>query len=202
MVGTQHHPVDAAFAIGLLGQVVGGANTRLAVGRPTRCQLLDGLDTAWLVREHVGEGPEIRWLDLGSGGGFPGVVVAAVGEWSMMLLEPRQKRASFLEIALRSVGKGSIVVRKARFDRSTWDKDPASEYIGAVEAGNRVTSARAVWGPETWLEVGSHVVGEGGHVVFHLSAAESPEKFGVDASVQSERGTVAVARVGGADGSR
>ncbi len=165
-------------------------------------QLLDGLDTAWVVRENVGDSAEIRWLDLGSGGGFPGLVVAAVGQWTLMLLEPRQKRASFLELALRSIGRGSIGVQRARFERSTWGQEAASGHVSAVEPHLRVTSARAVWTPETWLEVGSHVVGVGGHVVFHLSATESPENFGVDASVKSERGTVAIATVAANDETR
>ena len=155
-------------------------------------QVLDGLDTAWLVRTKVGEGPELRWVDFGSGGGFPSLVVAAVGAWSMMLLEPRQKRSGFLELALRSIGRGSIGVRTARLERATWDTEPANGFLADVDADRRIVSARAVWAPEAWLENASHVVGTGGHVVLHLSGAESPEKYGARASVASQRGTVAL----------
>lgn len=169
-------------------------------GARTREELLpqvrDGLDTAWIVRSHVGDSGQMRWLDFGSGGGFPALVVAAVGSWSMMLMEPRQKRASFLELALGSIGRSSISVRKARFDRSTWDKEAANGFIEAVGPEKRVVSARAVWDPETWLSNGSHVVGTGGHVVLHLSASEPPEKFGAEAVASGERGSVAVVRAG------
>ena len=165
-------------------------------GARTRAELLphvlDGLDTAWLVRTHVGEGGEFRWVDFGSGGGFPSLVVAAVSPTPMLLLEPRQKRSSFLQLALRSIGRSSIDVHAARFERSTWSQSPASGFLGAVEPVRRIVSARAVWNPEEWRENGSHVAQAGGHVVLHLSAAESPEKFSVDAAVASERGTVAL----------
>ena len=154
--------------------------------------VLDGLDTAWIVRTEVGEGQDLRWVDFGSGGGFPSLVVAAVGDWPMMLVEPRQKRVGFLELALRSIGKISIGVQTARFDRSTWDQQSASGFLGGVAPGLRVVSARAVWSPEAWLDIGFHVVDSGGHVVLHLSRAESPEKFGARASVISERGSVAL----------
>jgi 16S rRNA (guanine527-N7)-methyltransferase len=44
-------------------------------------------------------------LDLGSGGGFPGIVVAAARpELEMTLLEPREKKWSFLATAARKAG--------------------------------------------------------------------------------------------------
>ena len=165
-------------------------------GARTRAELLphviDGLDTAWLVRKEAGSGEGYRWLDLGSGGGFPGLVIAAVGEWPLMLMEPRQKRASFLELALRSIGQGSISVRCARFDRSTWSQDAANGYIRAVEAEMRICSARAVWEPPAWRRTAFHVAGSGAHVVFHLGEAISSENLGIRASVESTRGSVAV----------
>ncbi len=166
-------------------------------GARTREQLLahviDGLDTAWLVRTEVGSGEGYRWLDLGSGGGFPGLVIAAVGEWPLMLVEPRQKRASFLELALKAIGQGSVGVRVARFDGPTWSQEPANGFIRSVEAGMRICSARAVWEPREWCETAFHVAGSGCHVVFHLGEAISGEKFGIRASVRSSRGSVGLA---------
>jgi 16S rRNA (guanine527-N7)-methyltransferase len=158
-------------------------------------QILDGLDTAWLVREVVGDAEDMRWLDFGSGGGFPGLVVAAVGQWPMMFVEPRQKRVAFLELALRSIGRESIGVRKARFGRTTWGKDPANGFFGAVGAERRVVSARAVWSPEEWLGVAAHVGGGRSHVVMHLNGLETAEKFAPQRVVESQRGVVALVRV-------
>lgn len=166
-------------------------------GARTREELLphvvDGLDTAWLVRTEVGSGEDYRWLDLGSGGGFPGLVIAAVGEWPLMLVEPRQKRASFLELALRAIGQGSVGVEIARFERATWRQEPASEYIRATKVDMRICSARAVWEPKEWLETAFHVAGSGCHVVFHLGEAISTENLGIRASIRSSRGSVGLA---------
>ncbi|RZM33276.1 MAG: 16S rRNA (guanine(527)-N(7))-methyltransferase RsmG, partial [Sphingomonas sp.] len=39
-----------------------------------------------------------RWLDIGTGGGFPGMVVALVREGPVDLVEPRRRRADFLQL--------------------------------------------------------------------------------------------------------
>ena len=49
--------------------------------------------------------PEARsWLDLGSGPGLPGIVLALIGEMEMTLVESRAKRIGFLERAVRKLG--------------------------------------------------------------------------------------------------
>lgn len=54
-----------------------------------------------------------RWVDLGSGGGFPGIVTAIrlveIGEGWVHLVESNNKKAGFLRIALQETGaRGSI----------------------------------------------------------------------------------------------
>lgn len=55
----------------------------------------------------------INWIDLGSGGGFPGVITAILlkdcgGGW-VHLVESNQKKAAFLRIALQETGaRGSV----------------------------------------------------------------------------------------------
>jgi len=48
-----------------------------------------------------------RWLDLGTGAGFPGLVVAAFRPWPMTLVEPRKLRADFLQRAIDAMGLGN-----------------------------------------------------------------------------------------------
>ncbi|MDK3071777.1 16S rRNA (guanine(527)-N(7))-methyltransferase RsmG [Sedimentitalea sp. JM2-8] len=53
--------------------------------------------------------PAAHWLDLGSGGGFPGVVVAilaadAAPEMDVTLVESDQRKAAFLRTAIRETG--------------------------------------------------------------------------------------------------
>ncbi|WP_375395427.1 16S rRNA (guanine(527)-N(7))-methyltransferase RsmG [uncultured Sphingomonas sp.] len=40
--------------------------------------------------------PRGRWLDIGTGGGFPGLAVAIATDLPMTLIEPRKRRAQFL----------------------------------------------------------------------------------------------------------
>lgn len=169
-------------------------------GARTRAELLphvlDGLDTAWIVRESVPDTTALRWVDFGSGGGFPGLVVGAVLDCELRLLEPRQKRASFLELACGAIERGSIGVQRDRFDAVTWDQKPLNGFIRAAEGATVVLSARAVWAPSEWLEVARHVANDGTHVVMHLSAENSAEKFGCERAVKSERGIVGLVALG------
>jgi len=38
-----------------------------------------------------------HWVDIGTGAGFPGIVIAALTDRDVTLIEPRRKRADFLE---------------------------------------------------------------------------------------------------------
>lgn len=44
------------------------------------------------------------WLDLGSGPGFPGLILALTGPYSMTLVESRKRRAEFLHHAAARLG--------------------------------------------------------------------------------------------------
>jgi 16S rRNA (guanine527-N7)-methyltransferase len=68
------------------------------------------LDTVWTrhvvdsaqLLDHAG--PWATWLDLGSGAGFPGLIVAILGEGQVTLIESRAKRIAFLQEAAQVAG--------------------------------------------------------------------------------------------------
>lgn len=77
------------------------------------------LDELW--RRHIADSAQIfqlapqpyKWLDLGSGGGFPGVItaifLAEAQEGWVHLVESNQKKAAFLRVALSETGaRGSV----------------------------------------------------------------------------------------------
>ena len=72
--------------------------------------------------------PADRVLDIGSGGGFPGVPLAIAG-FDVTLLEPRSRRAAFLRHALRSVAAGGAV-RTARLEEIGGDRYTAATVRG------------------------------------------------------------------------
>ena len=65
-------------------------------------------------------------LDIGSGAGFPGLVIAAAINASVTLVEARRKRATFLTEAVIEMGLKNVRVECARAeslelrDSSTW----------------------------------------------------------------------------------
>ena len=81
------------------------------------------LEDAW--NRHIADSAQIfqiqpkplTWIDLGSGGGFPGVVtaimLAELGDGWVHLVESNHKKASFLRAALReTAARGSIHVAR------------------------------------------------------------------------------------------
>ena len=66
------------------------------------------LDSAQLVRFEPRAGAS--WVDIGSGAGLPGIVVACLVDGSVSLLEPRRLRAGFLHKACESLGLSTTVL--------------------------------------------------------------------------------------------
>ncbi len=56
------------------------------------------VDSAQLLKFANGAGP---WLDLGSGAGFPGIVIALLSPYQVTLVESRGRRIDYLNRALR-----------------------------------------------------------------------------------------------------
>lgn len=71
------------------------------------------VDSAQLVTlgQSAGDG---SWLDLGSGAGLPGLVVAALFDKPVVLVESRRKRVDFLSAAVEKMGIANRVVVEGR----------------------------------------------------------------------------------------
>jgi 16S rRNA (guanine527-N7)-methyltransferase len=66
------------------------------------------LDSAQLVRLEPRAGA--AWVDIGSGAGLPGIVVACLVEGHVTLIEPRRLRAKFLHKLCESLRLGASVL--------------------------------------------------------------------------------------------
>jgi 16S rRNA (guanine527-N7)-methyltransferase len=70
-------------------------------------------------RRHVADSAQLvplfpdtrRWLDIGSGAGFPGLVIAIVGSpgTAVDLIESNQRKCAFLRLAARETGAPAVV---------------------------------------------------------------------------------------------
>lgn len=80
------------------------------------------LDSAQLVRFEPRAGAS--WIDIGSGAGLPGMVIAALTDGPVTLVEPRRLRAEFLKetvVALELAGRVSVQQSKVENIRGKFD---------------------------------------------------------------------------------
>ncbi|MGO9452140.1 MAG: 16S rRNA (guanine(527)-N(7))-methyltransferase RsmG [Candidatus Binataceae bacterium] len=108
-----------------------------------------------LLRERV----RVRVLDLGSGAGFPGLILATAIEAQFTLVEARRKRASFLSLAASEMGLSNVTVRSAR----------ASGEM--VETGFDLVTSRAVG--EAGFEVVARALKAGGTAILWANADQA-----------------------------
>ena len=99
-----------------------------------------GIDSAQLLF-HVKQ-PGGAWLDIGTGGGFPGMIVAILRDEPVTMVEPRKKRAAFLQECVDRLGLRHATV--------------AASKVEGVEGRFTTISARAVASVEKLLQAAEH----------------------------------------------
>jgi 16S rRNA G527 N7-methylase RsmG len=126
---------------------------------------------AAVERAGVGSGDRpLEWLDVGSGAGLPGLVVGAVRAWRLTLVEPRERRANFLRLAINTVARDENSVRRGNIGRGTWnDYDDGGGLVRRIGEFD-VCSARAVFTPVEWCEIGTSWCRAQGVVLLHVAA--------------------------------
>ena len=89
------------------------------ISRPSEAQMWVRhiADSAQLLRFVPRETPSRQWLDLGTGAGFPGLVIAALRpEWKIVLVESRARRVEWLEHMVRELDLGNCRVEGRRLE--------------------------------------------------------------------------------------
>ena len=99
-------------------------------------------DSAQLVR--FAPRPDSSWLDIGSGAGLPGLVIAILTQGPVTLVEPRKLRADFLRAAADELGLAERVrIHAAKVERISGKFD--------------VITARAVAPLDELLRISQHL---------------------------------------------
>lgn len=138
--------------------------TELLLEWGARINLTGARSVAELCTEHFADAfPLIpllprsgRWIDVGSGAGLPGIIIAVVRpDLSGTLLEPIQKRRAFLNAAIRTLGLDGVSVGRDRLD----------DHAARVGCSYDVAVSRAVFPLPQWLELGRSLVSPGGLVI-------------------------------------
>jgi 16S rRNA (guanine527-N7)-methyltransferase len=89
------------------------------------------VDSAQLIRH--APSPDCSWLDLGSGAGFPGLIVAALHRGPVTLVESRKLRVEFLHRAAEVLGVSPRIVplRLERFPSEPQDVISARAFASS-----------------------------------------------------------------------
>lgn len=130
-------------------------------GSAVRLHLLDSLTPI----PEVNAAPEGRLLDIGTGGGFPGVPLALATARSTVLLDSSQKKIGAVSTALADVGIGDVLTVAAR----------AEEYALREPDSFAVVVARAVAPLSSLAELAAPFLVHGGRAVFLKGAPEVAE---------------------------
>jgi 16S rRNA (guanine527-N7)-methyltransferase len=106
-----------ARRIGQFLDMVSAENARQNLVAPSTIETIwtrHALDSTQLMF-HV-EQSRASWLDIGTGGGFPGIVIALLFDGATTMVEPRRKRAEFLRIAHATVSPTKVEAVRGVFD--------------------------------------------------------------------------------------
>lgn len=144
---------------------------------------LDSL-TCLLVHD-IADGERVA--DIGSGGGFPGLVLAAARPRAICtLVESVGKRAAFLELAARDLGLHNVSVLALRAEQA--GRDPAHR-----ETYDLVVS-RAVAPLPVLFEYCLPLARVGGHAIFHKGPGVMEELAESDRALETLAGRIATTR--------
>jgi 16S rRNA (guanine527-N7)-methyltransferase len=122
----------------------------------------DSLRALDLVRS-APPGPAV---DVGSGAGLPGIPLAISDpDRAWRLLEPRRRRAAFLEQVVRELGLSNCEVVAATAEAA---------IAGGMEAAHAVAVARALAPPDKAAQICRPLVAPGGMVVLFVGRDAEP----------------------------
>ncbi len=141
-----------------------GARVNLTGARSPEAVADDHLADALALLRHL-PGPAFRFIDVGSGAGFPGLVIALLRpDASGILLEPTRKKHAFLLHAIRELGLGDRMEARAERLEEHLAAGGAALYDMAV--------SRAAWPAARWMELGMPLLKAGG-VILGVEGAQA-----------------------------
>lgn len=149
-----------------------------------RSNLISRNDEERIVDRHMRESIEVagwlaeagatRWLDLGSGAGFPAIPLALAGvpgRWT--LVESRRMKTLFMAKAMQDIGLSGIELVRARLEHLLTETDRLSDYDGFT--------SRATMGLGETLILAASFVAPGG-VAFLWKGSRREEEMAGDAA--------------------
>ncbi len=137
-----------------------------------RKHILDSLAISPLIPPHS------RLIDLGSGAGFPGLVLAiAIPSLDVVLVEVRRKKVSFLKEVIRKTRVTNASVCEGRVEELAKEE--------SLRASFGIVTSRATWSLEEFLRLASPFVSPGGVALAMKGPHIDAELLGLDKYLQN-----------------
>lgn len=76
------------------------------------------VDSAQLLLHAPPVHADAQWIDLGSGAGLPGMIIAILSGYQVTMVEMRRKRAEFLEAVIEALGLDNVRVFCGKTERA------------------------------------------------------------------------------------
>ena len=171
LAGIEYRPTDTGFAERIerfaAMLAIWGSRTNLTAHPEDPAEIafhiIDSLAPLVLASPQSGSAfaecfrPRRRILDLGSGAGFPGLILAAACDANFTLLEVRHKRASFLRVAAAEMSLGNVTIDDGNVAPATFD----------------VVAGRAFAKPAIFYEAATRHLHAGGYAIL-FATPEQP----------------------------
>jgi 16S rRNA (guanine527-N7)-methyltransferase len=147
-------------------------------------------DSAQLLR--FAPSPHASWIDLGTGAGFPGLIVAALHKGPATLVEERRLRVEFLHRAAETLGVANrieiVAGRVERIERRAFDVISARAFAPLpriFELAERFSTNKTLW-----------ILPKGRNASAELEAAESSwqGEFRLEPSMTDAEASILLAR--------
>jgi 16S rRNA (guanine527-N7)-methyltransferase len=132
-----------------------------------------------------------HWIDLGSGGGFPGLVIGCLREAPLTLIETRSLRARFLEHCVAQLGLTHVTVLQQKVEKAKCSEPAAVISARAFAPLDRLFALAAHLSDEKTI----WVLPKGRSVQLELESAREQWQavFHVEQSVTDDSGAILVA---------
>lgn len=170
-----------------------------AITDPAEVWTRHGLDALSLVPLLADLGPRASLVDIGSGGGVPGIPLAiARPDLRVTLVEATQKKAAFLDAVAKGLGLANVSVRAERAEQLA--KGPLREAFDVATA--RAVGKIALLAPLTapFVKAGGRVLlikgQRAGEELAEATAALGRLRCTTETTVETPTGRIVVLRVG------
>lgn len=147
------------------------------------------MDSAQLL--NIDAHPGGRWIDVGTGAGFPGMIIALLTDRLCTLIEPRRRRADFLRQAVEQLGISGRVDVEAKRARQVPGQAAVISARGVASLSEllaetiHLAHSRTIW-----------VLPKGASAREEVAAAQRTwhGSFHVEQSVTDQRSLIVVAK--------